>query len=160
MEATEAINNLEMVLRDLIADVLGEEFGTDWIAKCGTSEKVQRWHDRQEEEAKKRDGTVVEGRLIYFADFTDLLPIVKKHWHLFKPCLGDRQTFTTYMGRLEDFRNAPMHSRALVDFEQQLIQGMAGEIRNKVTLYQTGANAASPLSANRVRPRLIRPCYK
>jgi hypothetical protein len=47
-----------------------------------------------------------------------------------------------HMGRLEDFRNAPMHSRALVNFEQKLIQGMTGEIRNKVTLFQTEANEA------------------
>jgi Swt1-like HEPN len=142
VEPTEAINNLEVVLRDLIANQLADEFGADWVAKCGTAEKIQKWQDRQEEEAKKRDGTVVEERLIDFADFTDLLPIIKKHWPLFKPCLDDQQTFATYMGRLEDFRNAPMHSRPLVDFEQKLIEGMAGEIRNKVTLFRTEANAA------------------
>jgi hypothetical protein len=35
-----------------------------------------------------------------------------------------------------------MHSCSLVDFEQKLIQGMTGEIRNKVTLFQMEANAA------------------
>jgi hypothetical protein len=142
MEPTEAINNLEVVLRDLIAQLLTAEFGAEWIAQCGTAEKIQKWQERREEEAKKRDGTVVEDRLIYFADFTDLSPIIKKHWDLFQSCLGEKKTFETYMGRLEDFRNAPMHSRALVDFEQKLIQGMTGEIRNKVTLFQTEANAA------------------
>ena len=91
---------------------------------------------------EEADGTLPEERLIYFAEFTDLLPIIKKHWELFEPCLGDKKTIEIYMGRLEDFRNAPMHSRSLVDFEQKLIQGMTGEIRNKVTLFQMEANAA------------------
>ncbi len=143
MEPAQAINNIEVVLRHLIAQLLAAEFGAEWIAQCGTAERIQKWRERRGEEAKKRDGTVVEQRLIYFADFTDLSPIIKKHWDLFfQPCLGDKKTFETYMGRLEDFRNAPMHSRALVDFEQRLIQGMTGEIRNKVTLFQTEANAA------------------
>ena len=142
MEPAEAINNLEVVLRDLIAKVLSDEFGAEWIARCGTPERIQKWQERRDEEAKKRNGTVVEQRLIYFADFTDLAPIIKKHWPLFKPCLGDRKTFEAYMGRLEDFRNAPMHSRALVDFEQRLVQGMTGEIRNKVTLFQKEVSAA------------------
>jgi hypothetical protein len=136
------MNSVEVVLRGLIAQVLEAEFGSEWIEKCGTVEKIQRWRDRREEERKKRDGTVIEERLIFFADFTDLLPIIKKHWPLFKPCLGDKKTFEAYMGRLEDFRNAPMHSRTLVDFEQNLVDGMTGEIRNKVTLFQTEANAA------------------
>ncbi len=142
MEPTEAINNIEVVLRDLITHILFERFGSEWIEQCGSSEKIERWQARRKEEAAKRDGTVVEQRLIYFADFTDLLPIIKQHWELFLPCLGDKKTFEIYMGRLEDFRNAPMHSRALVDFEQRLIQGMAGEIRNRVTLFQTDAKAA------------------
>jgi hypothetical protein len=142
VDPARAINSVEVVLRGLIMHVLEAEFGSEWIERCATAEKIQKWRDRQEEEAKKRDGTVVEERLIYFAEFTDLFPIIKKHWELFEPCLGDKKTFETYMGRLEDFRNAPMHSRALVDFEQKLIEGMTGEIRNKVTLFQTEANAA------------------
>lgn len=142
MEAPEAINNLETVLRDLISQVMADKFGSNWIGQCGTTDKIQKWQQRQVEEAKKRDGLVPEVRLLSFADFTDLLPIVKKHWSLFKQCLGDKKVFEVYMGRLEDFRNAPMHSRHLVKFEQDLVQGMTGEIRNKITLYQTNIKAA------------------
>lgn len=142
VEPAQAINNVEIVLRGLIAQVLEAKFGPEWIEQCGTAEKIQKWKAGRLEEAKKRDGTLPEERLIYFAEFTDLLPIIKKHWELFEPCLGDKKTIEIYMGRLEDFRNAPMHSRSLVDFEQKLIQGMTGEIRNKVTLFQMEANAA------------------
>ncbi len=42
------------------------------------------------------------------------------------------------MDRLEDFRNPEMHSRALLPFEAALVEGMTGEIRNKVTLFRSG----------------------
>jgi HEPN superfamily Swt1-like protein len=137
MGPAESINAVEVALRDLIEQVLGEKFGVDWINECGTPEKIQQWRERRIQEAKQRDATVAEERLIYYSDFTDLGPIIKRHWELFKACLDDQRTFLVYMERLEDFRNAPMHSRALVPFEQALVEGMTGEIRNKVTIYRS-----------------------
>lgn len=137
MGPAESINAVEVALRDLIEQILGENFGSDWINKCGTPEKIHQWKDRKTQEAKQRDATVAEERLIYYADFTDLAPIIKRHWELFKPCLDSRKTFDVYMERLEEFRNAPMHSRTLVPFERALVEGMTGEIRNKVTIYRS-----------------------
>jgi hypothetical protein len=142
MAPSDAINAVEVVLRDLIEQVLTEKFGDDWIEQCGTPEKIERWRERRIEEAKQRDGTTTDERLLYYSDFTDLATVIKKHWELFKPCLGDRKTFDVYMDRLEEFRNAPMHSRALVPFEVALAEGMAGEIRNKVTIYRSGLDPA------------------
>lgn len=138
MEPGDAINAVEVVLRDLIQQILAEHFGADkWIDNCGCSaDRIQAWRDRLEEEAKRRDGTVADERLLYYSDFPDLATIIKKHWVLFKPCFGDRKTFDVYMGRLEDFRNPEMHSRALVPFESALVEGITGEIRNKVTIYR------------------------
>lgn len=137
VEPTEALNAVEVALRDLIVQVLEPKLGSKWLEQCVTPERLETWRKRMEEESKKRDGTVTDDRLIAFADFTDLAPIVRKHWEAFKPCLGDKKTFEVYMARLEDFRNAPMHSRVLVPFELALLEGMTGEIRNKVTLYRT-----------------------
>ena len=100
-------------------------------------------------EAKKRDGATTEQRLLYYSDFADLAPVIRKHWELFKPCLGEHKTFDVYMDRLEEFRNAPMHSRTLVPFERALAEGMAGEIRNKVTIHRSGLDPA-----NRHFPRI------
>ncbi|MBA2725292.1 MAG: hypothetical protein H0U53_04815 [Actinobacteria bacterium] len=143
MAPSDAINAVEIVLRDLVEQVLTEKHGEEWIEQCGTAEKIERWRERKVEEAKKRDGTATEERLLYYSDFTDLAPMIKKHWELFKPCLGDRKTFDVYIGRLEEFRNAPMHSRALVPFERALAEGMTGEIRNKVTIYRSGLDPAA-----------------
>ena len=46
------------------------------------------------------------------------------------------------MDRPEEFRNAPMRSRTLVPFERALAEGMAGEIRNKVTIYRSALDPA------------------
>ena len=127
MPPADAINAVEVVLRDLVEEVLTEKHGEEWIEQCGTPEKIKKWRERKLEEAKKRDGTTPEPRLLYYSDFTDLAPMIKKHWELFKPCLGDRKTFDVYMDRLEEFRNAPMHSRNLVPFERALAEGIAGE---------------------------------
>jgi len=138
MAPSDAINAVEIVLRDLVELILTEKHGEAWIEQCGAPEKIAKWRERKVEEAKKRDGTGTEQRLLYYSDFTDLAPVIRKHWELFRPCLGDRKTFDVYIDRLEEFRNAPMHSRALVPFERALAEGMAGEIRNKVTIYRSG----------------------
>jgi hypothetical protein len=142
MGPAESINLVEVALRDLIEYVLAGKFGPDeWINECGTPEKVERWRERRTEEGKRRDSIVAEDRLLYFSDFSDLAPIIKKHWELFKPCFGDRKTFDVYMDRLEESRNPPMHARSLVPFERALVEGMTGEIRNKVTIYRSEATA-------------------
>lgn len=138
MAPSDAISAVETVLRDLIEQVLSDEFGEEWIEQCGTPAKIEKWRERQVEETKTRDGTTTEERLLSYSDFTDLARVIKKHWELFKPCLGDRKTFDVYMDRLEEFRNPKMHSRALVPFEGALVEGMTGEIRNKVTIFRSG----------------------
>lgn len=142
MAPSDAINAVEIVLRDLIEQVLTEKHGEVWIEQCGTPEKIEKWRWRKVEEAKKRDGTTTGQRLLYYSDFTDLGRLIKQHWELFEPCLGDRERFDVYMNRLEEFRNAPMRSRTLVPFERALAEGMAGEIRNKVTIYRSALDPA------------------
>lgn len=39
------------------------------------------------------------------------------------------------MDLVEDFRNAPAHSRELLPHERVLLEGISGDIRTKVTLY-------------------------
>lgn len=49
----------------------------------------------------------------------------------------EKKRFDVYMDRVEDFRNVPMHSRELLPFEERLLEGIAGEIRNLVTIYRS-----------------------
>ena len=91
MEPFEAITLVENVLRDLIEDTLRPAHGSGWLENCGlTEDRVNQLHERREEEVKRREGVIVEQRLIYYSEFDDLRKIIRKKWELFAPCLGDK----------------------------------------------------------------------
>jgi hypothetical protein len=131
VEPTEAINLVEVGLRDLVRLVLGDE----WEVKGRLD--ISKLEEVREVERKRRDGAVVPTDLLDYTHLYQLREIIKRNWAEFKPALHDRARFDVYMDRLEDFRNAPMHSRQLLPFERDLLAGMAGEIRNEVTVYRT-----------------------
>ena len=70
VEATQAIRNVENLLRDFIAGTLVKSAGSNWMDKCGVSpERIAKWKQRRDEERKRQQGGVVEPRIIYYADF-------------------------------------------------------------------------------------------
>jgi hypothetical protein len=139
VEPAEAITTVENVLRDLIETTLRQRDGAEWWERTGlTPERRTEIEKRRDEETRRRTGGVVEQRLLYYSDFTDLIPILKKNWGDFSNCLGDWKTISVYLDRLGDFRNPEMHGRELLPFERHLVLGMSDEIRNKVTIYRSG----------------------
>ena len=131
MEPAEAINVVESVLRQAIREVLGET----WSDETGVD--LEELEQRRVEEAKRRNGAVVDEDLLAYTHLWDLQAIVLKRWTSFKPIFKDQARFKVYMGRLDDFRNAPMHSRSLLPFERDLLAGIAGEFRNVLTLWRS-----------------------
>lgn len=78
----------------------------------------------------------MDSRELYYSEFYDLVQIIRKNWDKgFKDCFGDRKRFDVYMDRLSAFRNPDAHSRALLPFEEHLVLGMAGELRQEITIY-------------------------
>lgn len=131
VEPSEAINSLEAALRGLILDVLGN----GWTDRSGVD--AEKLEQRRTEEAARRKGAAVEQNLLSYAHIYEIRKIIEKNWDLFKPALVEKKRFDVYMDRVEDFRNAPMHSRELLPFEKSLLSGMVGEIRNLATLYRS-----------------------
>jgi hypothetical protein len=131
MEPTEAINGIEASLRVLIHAVLGKAW-----SETGAVDKDSLVTRRTEEE-KRRDGAAIESDLLAYTHIYELRKIITKNWEKFKPALSDRKRFDVYMDRIEDFRNVPMHSRELLPFERELLSGIAGELRNMVTIYRS-----------------------
>jgi hypothetical protein len=131
MEPYEAISSLEASLRALILDVLGET----WIDQTDIS--VEELERRRAEEIARRKGAAVEQNLLAYAHIYELRKIIHKNWEKFKPALLDKKHFDVYMDRVEDFRNAPMHSRELLPFERDLLSGIVGQIRNLTTLFRS-----------------------
>jgi hypothetical protein len=131
VEPSEAITALEVALRTLIASVLSDA----WIEQGKLD--VSALEARREEERKSRDGAVISDDLLAFAHLYELRRVINRNWDVFKLALGEKKRLDVYLDRLEDFRNAPSHSRSLLPFERDLLSGMVGEIRNKVTLFRT-----------------------
>jgi hypothetical protein len=129
VEPAEAINVVESVLRQAITQALGTAWTNDLV--------VAQLEERRTEEAKRRNGAVVDDDLLAYTHLYELLEIIKKQWPQFKPIFKDQKRFEVYLKRLEDFRNAPMHSRTLLPFERDLLSGIAGELRNSLTLWRS-----------------------
>jgi hypothetical protein len=131
MEPGEAVNTVESVLRAAIREVLEDA----WRDVPGVD--VPNLEKRRVEEGKRRNGAVVDEDLLTYTDLWDLQNIVVRQWEQFKPLFKDQSRFKVYMGRLEDFRNVPIHSRTLLPFERDLLSGIAGEFRNGLTLWRS-----------------------
>ena len=55
MDVTQSLKDTENALRDFIALVLGQAFGSDWIDKCGASpDRIEKWKERKSAEEKDR----------------------------------------------------------------------------------------------------------
>jgi hypothetical protein len=147
LDVGEAISSVENSMRDVISRVLEHAYGASWFDHLGVPpERLERWKERREEEPKRRPGGQVDDRLLFYSEFHDLGTIIKKNWEGgFKDCFLNRRRFDVYMDRLEAFRNPDAHSRALLPFEEHLAVGMAGELRQEITVYlSSGAGSPEP----------------
>lgn len=147
-DVPDAIRRVENVLRDLIEETLREKHGDDWIDHLGVSqEQIESWRARQEEDRKRRGSEAADQRLLYYADLHDLAPVLKRNWELLSPCLGQLREIEVYLHRLEDLRPAEAHGRALLPFEEHLVLGISGDIRQRVTVYRSQQSPESEFFA-------------
>lgn len=138
MDITQALKDAENALRDFIAEMLAKQFGVGWEEKCGvTAERVEKWRERKGVEAKRQETGIVDERLLYYADFYDLKSILKKHWSIFSPALGDLKTFEVWLGELEKLRDPDAHRRELLPHQRHLALGISGEIRTRIVRYRS-----------------------
>lgn len=133
----------ETDLRELARLVLEPALGPDWVERAGifTPEQIVKVKGRRSTEEEKRGGAVVEQSLIYYVDLWDLISMTKKHWTKFKKVLGpNKERWNQESQVLYNIRNAQAHGRALVPFERDLLSGIAGDIRNRVTRFRSNMN--------------------
>jgi hypothetical protein len=131
MEPHEAIALVEVVLRRLILAVIGDEW------KADKSVDLARLEDKQNAEVAGRRGMIASDDLIRYLEFTQLKEIIDHRWNDFTAVLGKQKYFDTYMDRLAAFRNPTMHARPLYGFEVELVNGIAGEIRQMTGIYRS-----------------------
>jgi hypothetical protein len=131
MEPTEAINLVEVVLRDLVREVLGDS----WTQSRRV--EIDRLEEKRREDIAKRRGTAVNEDLLAYTEFIQLQQIILDSWDKFGPALGKKKYIEAYFDRLNAFRNPAMHSRPLREFERDLVNGIVGELRNLVVIYRS-----------------------
>lgn len=135
-----ALASCEAALRQLLAFVFERKHGTGWLTAVVDPVTAARWQERHAEEAKKRTrrgvASVPDDPLAY-AHFYELVELLSKHWQEVAPALGKKAVTGALLDRFDDLRNTVAHSRDLLPFESDLISGIAGEIRNRVTLFMS-----------------------
>ncbi|MGB7061645.1 MAG: Swt1 family HEPN domain-containing protein [Candidatus Zixiibacteriota bacterium] len=139
VDISQVLRDAENALRDFIAFKLQKSIGDNWIELCGVSpERIERWKERKEIEEKKQVAGVVEERLIYYADFYDLITILKHRWSEdFSEVFGKWKDMEVWLSTLEDLRNPEAHRRELLPHQKQLAAGIAGEIRTRIVRYRS-----------------------
>ncbi|MFI7531515.1 hypothetical protein [Nocardia salmonicida] len=151
LDPSTAVATCEDALRQLIAHIYQDAHGPDWldtvVARAVTPTRIEKWKERAEVEARVRGAkgvaAVPDGGLAY-AEFYDLTTILEKSpdWSIFEPALGKKPEIIAYLKRFNHLRNTVAHTRPLVPFEQDLLSGVAGQIRNQVTVYMSKKDPA------------------
>lgn len=142
------LNLVENQLRDLVVrDVLRSKHGERWVDELPCDPKtIQKW---QTMAARNREspGRVSDDRPLYQATFGELERILLSEtvWPMIEPCFGDRVAFGVYVERLRQFRNRLSHGRDLVPFEEDLVRGIVGQLRQEMTMFRSrGGGGVEP----------------
>jgi hypothetical protein len=138
MDISQVLKDTENSLRDFIALILSEKLGSDCVNKCGvSSERICKWKERKGTEIKRQEAGAIDERLIYYANFYDLKPILKKHWQYFAPAFGDFKIMKVWLSECEKLRDPDAHRRELLPHQKNLILGISGELRTKIARYRS-----------------------
>lgn len=135
-----ALATCETALRELMALTYSQAYGAGWLSRVTSPERRAEWAARAAEERQARGpkGVLsVPDTGLSYANFYDLVTIAEKHWEPLAAALGKRASALALMKRFDNLRNAVGHSRPLLQFERDLMSGIAGQIRNQVTIYMS-----------------------
>jgi hypothetical protein len=140
LSPTEAVNTCENSLRDLIEHAFRAKLGTGWLEKISTEEQRASWAEKAElqDKRKTRRGVVrVPPAGLAYSYLYELLAFAQKNWEPLAEALGKKNEVMPLLDRFEQLRDLAAHGHALQVFEQEFLSGVAGLIRNKVTIYMS-----------------------
>jgi hypothetical protein len=126
------INEYENTLRRLIIEVIGSEDTSPYKV---SDDRIKKWKETRDIEAKHNHNILKEKRLIYFSEFYDLGTIIGKNWELFLPILKERKRFDIFFSEVEGFRNSVAHGRTLTLSQETLLSGITSDLKNQITIY-------------------------
>lgn len=134
----EAIRLIEQDLRRLVKVVYGEEWVSSGNFDCTALAR------KRDDERGRRRAVVPSADLIDYTEFGELSRfILGTGWDRFAAALGTKRHMETYFSKIEGFRNPTMHSRTLMPFEEHLVLGISGELRNRIAIYMNDVDEPS-----------------
>lgn len=138
-EPSVALTTCENALRELMRSAYSGTWGSVWIEKVATEKQRARWDEhRAAERALDRKGvTALSGRELEYSYFYDLVDIADRHWEPLSSALGKKGKTLPLIKRFGELRDMIAHGRTLLRFEEELLSGIAGQIRNQVTIYMS-----------------------
>lgn len=148
LEPSVALSMCETALRELMVHAYGAAYGEAWLSKVASSEQIESWAQRAADESSARapKGVLaVANTGLAYSNFYDLLTIAEKHWEPLSGALGKKAAALALLKRLDNLRNSVAHSRPLLPFEQDLLSGIAGQIRNQVTIFMSAQDPAGDI---------------
>lgn len=134
-DPSQALTTLESAVRQVMRSAYASEYGPGWFERVTSPDQREKWKTRRKDEAPKRRGVVQSPTLeLDFSELWELIAIAGKHWPPLASALGKQKSTMPLLETFERLRNAVSHSRTLQPFEQELLSGIAGSIRNQVTI--------------------------
>ena len=132
-----ALAGVEIALRLAVRAVFPdwqEELHADQLKRL---EKVRRT------ETNKKEGVQASDDLLDYLELHKLVSLIQDNWSKFEPVFEDEQQTKVLLSLVCKFRNSVAHSRDLVKFEQDLVRGVSGMLRNQVSMFRTSSENAA-----------------
>lgn len=136
LEPYEALESAETALRLIIRLVVGEQW-----QRYVDQERLEKIRQRAVDD-ERRNGVITSKDLLDFTEFRDLRKVISTRWGDFKKVFDDEERLKVYLNLFEDVRNPIAHPRPIVEFERELLSGMARQIRQQIALYRLRQNPA------------------
>ncbi|GAA4960575.1 hypothetical protein [Kineococcus glutinatus] len=136
-----AVTTLEQALRQLITAVLSARDGEGWLERNFTADQLKEWRRKQNDEELtrgRRGHAEAASDLLHYSELRELRDMIIKQWSRgFSLAFAGAKDheIKAFLLRFEGLRVPQAHSRELLPFEKDLASGIAGDIRNRVTIY-------------------------
>ncbi|MDC9005236.1 hypothetical protein [Mycobacterium marinum] len=138
MNPKQALETCEHALRRLMAYVYEQQYGPDWLRQISNSPQRKLWAQRATDEMAQNPGAAVVPPIgLAYSQFEDLVLIAKKFWGPLEPALGQQAETLPLLERFDKLRHRIAHNRDLLTYQRDLVSGIAGQIRNQVTIFMS-----------------------
>lgn len=100
------------------------------------ADQLKRLEKVRQSESNKKEGVQASEDLLDYLELHKLVSLAQNNWSKFEPVFEDEQQTKVLPSLMCKLRNSVAHSRDLVKFEQDLVRGVSGMLRNQVSMFR------------------------